>query len=98
MTDTIQYALGLLAEECGETVQAIGKAWRFGLTTPVAHGSTECAYDQIVMELGDVFAAVRYAAARGVVDLDRIEAHAEMKLTRLLDPASRDNLGRQLAP
>ena len=98
MTDTIQYTLGLLAEECGEVVQEIGKAWRFGLTTPTTQGSRGTAHDHITTELGDVLAAIRYAAARGVVDLDQIEARAEMKLTRLLDPDSRDNLGRRLAP
>lgn len=36
--------------------------------------------------------------ARGVIDGDAVSGRRNDKLLRLLDPASRDNLGRRLAP
>ncbi len=91
------YALGLLAEECGEVVQVVGKCFRFGLDTP--RGRTgPTARDLLHLELGDVLAAIDYAAARGVVDKAAIRKQRMAKRARLLDPKSRDARGRRLAP
>lgn len=107
-----RYGLALVTEEIGEVIQilgnllqVVGKAGRFGLDTPgvldpiTGHVDLTITPRQcLVKELGDVMAAVDYMAARGVVDGDAVLARRNDKLLRLLDPDSRDNLGRRLAP
>lgn len=89
------YALGLLVEECGEVAQCVGKAIRFGLGSPQANATTRAA---LALEIGDLLAAVEYALKRNLVDADTVYLQRSRKLLRLLDPESRDNLGRRLAP
>lgn len=99
------YALGLLCEEMGEAGQLIGKALRFGidsvgvkdpLTGNIDMGVT--ARQRLNVELGDILAAIEYAIARGVVSGSEVIKTREKKLAKLLDPSSRDNCGRRLAP
>lgn len=90
------YGLGLLTEECGELLEWIGKAGRFGPDTAGADGRT--ARERMQEEAGDVFAALAYLAARGVLDGDAMAERYRRKLDVLLDPGSRDLLGRRLAP
>lgn len=111
-TPAERYGLALMSEEIGEVIQifgnvlqVIGKAGRFGLDTPGALDPITGHVDMtitprgcLVKELGDIMAAVDYLAARGVVDGDAVLARRNDKLLRLLDPDSRDNLGRRLAP
>lgn len=99
------YALALLTEECGEVLQLIGKAGRFGLDTPGVKDPRTGVVDMTMTprtmlpkELGDVFAAVDYSVQRGVIDGSELAAAHVSKITKLLSPASRDNLGRRLAP
>ncbi len=99
------YGLALLTEECGETLQLIGKAGRFGLDTPCVKDPLTGVVDmsvtprtKLVEELGDLLAAIEYLSRRGVVDGDAVYLRYSAKLEKLLDPESRDNLGRQLAP
>lgn len=76
--------LALLAEECGETVQVIGKCLRHGLVsrdpdrpdTPFNHALLE-------REIGDVFAAVQLLVLVGVVDIERIALARDSKLERV---------------
>lgn len=101
--DPVLYALGLLAEEAGEIVQLVGKALRFGLDTPgikEPNGtiSPDTPRSRLPAEIGDLFAAAVFACAHGLLDGAAIDQAKESKLSRLLDPAARDNLGRQLAP
>ena len=100
-----EYFLWLMVEENSEVNQLIGKAGRFGMDTPgvkdVLTGDidmTKTPRDMLHKEIGDVFAAARYAHARNILDMEIIEEFALRKLTKLLDPESKDNLGRRLAP
>lgn len=105
MTEIERYALDLLMEETGEVGQCIGKAGRFGLDTPGVKDPLTGEVDMTITprralakELGDVIAAVHYAILRGVISKDALEAAAHRKYTKLIDPNSKDNLGRRLAP
>lgn len=99
------YGLGLLCEEMGEVLQLIGKARRFGMDTP---GIKDPLTGQIDMEAtprtllpkegGDVMAALDYLQCRGVLTKEALQKHRLAKLHKLLDPDSKDNLGRRLAP
>lgn len=97
------YVLGLLAEEAGEVLQWVGKSLRFGYDTPGrkdASGAVtgETPRDLLPGEIGDILAAIDFAVAHGLLDRSAIEAARTAKLAKLLNPAARDNLGRQLAP
>lgn len=106
------YGLSLLTEEIGESIalfglilQIIGKAGRFGIDTPGVRDPLSGAVDMSITprtklqeELGDVIAAIGYLGDRGVIDLAQVDARAIKKLTKLLNPDSKDNLGRRLAP
>lgn len=96
MNKVTLYALGLLAEEMGEALCHIGRAMRFGIDTEGQDGITE--RDGLARELGDVSAAITYAAKAKVVHGPTINRRDTSKLAKLLDPESRDNLGRRLAP
>ena len=101
MTDPEQYALGLMVEEMGETLKLIGKALRFGLdaqgpNTPEYRGMT--ARQMLPCEVGDLHAAIRFAAMAGVVKMSLAKVAEEAKLAKLLDPLSRDANGNRLAP
>jgi hypothetical protein len=90
------YCLGLLASEMGEALQVIGNALRFGLRTPEREGDDGRV--RLEMELGDVFAAMRFAIAHDVVGYWPVTERANAKEAKLRDPDQRDNLGRRLAP
>jgi len=97
------YCLGLLAEESGEVQQLVGKAFRFGLDTPGRLGADgkvtgETPRTLLHAEMEDLQAAILFAIHHGLVSGEAVAAACDAKLTRLLDPASRDNLGRRLAP
>lgn len=91
------YALGLLGEEAGEISQMTGKAHRFGIDSP--HPSKSASTRQLIAkECGDVMAAIDYAIKRGVLSGPLVQHQRETKLKKLLDPESKDSLGRRLAP
>lgn len=73
--------LALLAEECGEAVQAVGKALRHGLDSrnPLALGSPTNRV-QLAKELGDILAAMKLLIDAGVVDAQHIELSTAEKL------------------
>ena len=96
-----QYALGLMVEEMGETLKLIGKALRFGLdtpgpATPEYRGLT--AREMLPFEVGDLHAAIRWAAMAGVVKMSAANVAETAKLAKLLNPESRDAQGNRLAP
>ena len=102
-TDAETYALGLLAEECGEVVQLVGKALRFGIDTPGRLGADgrvthETPRSLLLSEVGDLLAAIDFAVAHDLLDLLSIEQARTRKSRRLLNPAALDNLGQPLAP
>lgn len=95
------YARGLLGEEAGEIVQMLGKAARFGIDTPGPDrapyfGAT--AREGLELECGDMLAAIDWAIEAGLIRRTVIDGQRARKLAKLLDPESRDNLGRRLAP
>lgn len=98
MSEVETYALGLIAEECGEAIQLVGKALRFGLDTAEARGSMVTPRSKLHHEAADVLAAVDYAIVRGILNGELVEQYRSEKLRKLLDPTSTDNLGRRLAP
>lgn len=77
-----QYDLALLAEECGEVVQIVGKTFRFGWDSydPVS-GITN--HDLLHSEIGDVLAAVDISVARGMLDPAKLEAAKKRKYEKL---------------
>jgi hypothetical protein len=77
------YALALLVEECGEILQLLGKAERFGIDTPGVKGPLTGHVDMNVtsrvrlnIECGDILAAIDYAAAAGVIEKSALKAGA----------------------
>jgi hypothetical protein len=94
--DPQRYALGLITEEAGEVLQLIGKALRFGLDAPRADG--ECARSLLPIETGDLAAAMRFGELAQLYDGDDAATRSQIKLRKLLDPESRDDEGRRLAP
>lgn len=99
------YAFSLFQEECGEAMQSIGKAGRFGLDTPGVKDPYTGAVDMSITprtslqkELGDVAAAIDFISLCGIVDKDAVNKRRFEKLSKLLDPSALDNLGNKLAP
>lgn len=90
------YALGLVAEEMGEVVQLVGKWLRFG--PDHARNDGETARVLLPNEMGDAEAAIHFACLDGLVSFSDVISRREAKKARLLDPASRDDEGRRLAP
>lgn len=96
-----EYARGLLCEEAGEIIQALGKSSRFGIDTP---GPERAPYfgmtgrEMVELECGDMLAAIEWATMAGLIRRDVIRGQMSRKLAKLLDPDGRDNLGRRLAP
>lgn len=67
--------LALLAEECGELVQAIGKVLRHGyLSTGYSNR------EDLEREMGDVIAAMSMLYKTNDVDMDRVERRIKEKM------------------
>lgn len=91
-----QYALGLLAEEPSELIQMVGKWLRFGPDHARNDGLT--ARRGLSLEAGDTLAAMDWAIAAGVLDVEVMMQQCSKKLARLCDPDAVDDEGRRLAP
>ena len=89
------YCLGKIISECGEFAQVAGNALCFGIGSPDHKGTGRLRIEE---ELGDIHAAMTFAALHGVISGDAVSARSRRKLQKLLDPDQRDNLGRPLAP
>lgn len=74
--------LALLAEECGEVVQAVGKILRHGYESShpnfIATNRT-----QLAKEIGDVYAAVGMLTGARDLDPETIDRLAESKTARV---------------
>jgi hypothetical protein len=90
------YALGLMTEEFGETLQLIGKGLRFGMDHARADGQT--ARMMLPLEMGDASAAIDFACMDGIAPFNEVIAQREAKKKKLLSPDSRDDEGHRLAP
>lgn len=76
--------LALLAEECGETVQAIGKILRHGLYSVNPDGNPNWQnYEQLEKEIGDIFASVSLLLNTNIVSASRIDNHRNVKLQKV---------------
>lgn len=73
--------LALLAEECGECIQAIGKILRhgYGSTNPLLPGSANNA-DALAKEMGDVRAAMIMLCEAGPISKEQVHMQADVKL------------------
>jgi hypothetical protein len=96
--DSEEYARGLLCEEMGEALTFVGSGIRFGGDTPGRGTGAKTPRQALARELGDVLAAVEYACRAGLVSRDEVTRGREAKIGKLLNPDSKDNLGRRLAP
>lgn len=85
-----QYETALLAEECGEVTQIIGKSFRFGWTSYDPANPTVTNLDLLHREVGDVLAAIQLATDRGLLIGPKLEAHKAEKMAKLSEiaPAS----------
>lgn len=89
-----QYETALLAEECSEVIQIVGKALRFGWENYHPEDATkETNLSLLNKEVGDVQAAIRFACERKLLNEDAIEARAGEKLKLLRDVAPEVMLG-----
>ncbi len=71
--------LALLAEECGEVVQAIGKILRHGLESRHPNGGPTNR-NSLGIEIGNVLAAVKLAEEASVVSRSQIILSEDRKL------------------
>jgi NTP pyrophosphatase (non-canonical NTP hydrolase) len=72
--------LALLAEECGEVVQVVGKIMRFGFDgTHNQHSNRE----RLEVELGDLQVAIDMLAQANDIDLTNVQDHAVAKFSRI---------------
>ncbi|SCY68796.1 hypothetical protein SAMN05660666_02476 [Novosphingobium aromaticivorans] len=101
MDKTERYALGIMVEEMGETLKLIGKAMRFGLDAPGpdnAEYEGKTAREMLPTEIGDLHAAIRFAAMAAIFPMSQANDRESWKLAKLLSPNSRDANGNRLAP
>lgn len=74
--------LAILAEECGEVIQVIGKILRHGYGSyhPITNESN---VERLQAECGDVRAAMLMLCGAGDIQKDMIHYHADQKLERV---------------
>jgi NTP pyrophosphatase (non-canonical NTP hydrolase) len=74
--------LALLAEECGEVVQAVAKVLRHGYKSchPMVNNPEFNNRYDLEKELGDVLAAMKLMARAGDIENPRVIGHSEDKL------------------
>jgi NTP pyrophosphatase (non-canonical NTP hydrolase) len=76
-------ALALLAEECAEVIQAIGKIQRHGLWSEHPESGIPN-YNTLQREIGDVLAALRIAEVQRLADWAAVIRHRDQKLQKLM--------------
>lgn len=74
--------LALLAEECGELVQAIGKVLRHGLDSQHPDSGVDN-QDTLEREMGDVRAAMILLCEAGIASRPLVHEHACNKLAKV---------------
>lgn len=86
LSDAEVERLGLLAEECGETIQIIGKILRHGYESVnpyEAHSGTN--RDRLTLELGDVLVAIDFMLNNGDVRHSGLTDRKRVKHHRIWD-------------
>lgn len=72
--------LAILAEECGEVIQAVGKCLRHGVQGRYKDGTINI--EQVEIELGDVLASISILKDYGVLDEHVIDVATVKKLVK----------------
>lgn len=99
-TSVTEQCLGKLVSEAGEVLAIAGRAQGFGLLTPDSYreGRPVTARTRLTEEVGHLLAAIDLACLHGILDPGGLVAARNDMLSRLMDPAKTDYLGRRLAP
>jgi NTP pyrophosphatase (non-canonical NTP hydrolase) len=84
LSDAQTELLAILAEECGECVQVIGKTLRHGYdcSNPLIENS-KMNRQLLEHEIGDIFAAVTLIVDTNQLSEDNIRAHSKEKLKKI---------------
>lgn len=80
--DQMMEALGILQEECAETVVVASKIRRFGLDTEYIRGEGT-KRDALTQEIGDILAMIGILVDQGVLDQDALHIAAKAKIEKL---------------
>ena len=72
--------LAIIAEECGEVVQAVGKIIRHGYESDFVGPTNR---EQLEKELGDVLYAINLMAKKKDINLSRVQESSEQKAEKI---------------
>ena len=75
--------LAILAEECGEVLQSIGKVLRHGYSNYSPFTPTETNRDSLSMEIGDALVAISYMVEAGDISENDLERRIEEKRDKI---------------
>jgi NTP pyrophosphatase (non-canonical NTP hydrolase) len=89
--DQMMEALGILQEECDETIVVSSKIRRFGIDTEYLSGQGT-KRENLTQELGDILAMVAVLVKQGVLDQELLEAAARSKIEKLKKYSTLQNL------
>lgn len=89
--DQMMEALGILQEECAETVVVASKIRRFGLDTEYVRGAGT-KRTALTQELGDILAMIGILVKQGVVDQEELEIATKLKIEKLKKYSTLQNL------
>ena len=89
--DQMMEALGILQEECAETIVVVSKIRRFGLDTEYLRGEGT-KRTALTKELGDLLAVIGILAKQGVLDQDELHQAAIEKIAKLKKYSTLQNL------
>jgi NTP pyrophosphatase (non-canonical NTP hydrolase) len=89
--DQMMEALGILQEECAETVVVISKIRRFGIDTEYQRGAGT-KRDNLTQECGDILAMIGILVKQGVLEQDSLQAAAIAKIEKLKKYSTLQNL------
>jgi len=88
LTDSQLESLAILAEECGEVVQRVGKILRHGLQSP-RPSNGELNVKLLEDEIGDICAILDVLTDLGVIDENHVHDRAAWKLEKFRDEPER---------
>ncbi len=88
LTDAQIEALAILAEECGETMQRVGKILRHGLLSK-RPSTGEANVNLLEDEIGDICAILDVLNDLGVIQEDNVFRRQEWKLKKFRDEPER---------
>ena len=89
--DQMMEALGILQEECAETVVVVSKIRRFGLDTEYQRGEGT-KRTALTKECGDILAMIGILVKQGVLEQDALHQAALEKIEKLKKYSTLQNL------